>query len=409
MSNCAKCKLKKSDGFVGCEGSCGKWFHHTCIGLNLTDFSVLEKCKNLLYVCDPCRIKCEVVDKTKVDQYTSNLTLVNEKILEMSEHFEKILDTKIKELSSSIKLQTEHYFKNEVLPIIRECNEVIVPKIHELHPKLDLLATQETHAPKNISYASAVQNKPAFVVQPKDKTQRVHVTKADMLKNIDPVESNITFSSLKKVSNGGLVINCINSDECEKFKALANTKLCGNYEVKEVMPLNPRIKVVGISEQASGDAILKYIKSQNKDIFADNSICEFLNLKPLKKNKHMYQATLQIDKVSYNKVMAQGKLFVGYDYCTVFDAIELRRCYKCNGFHHNAAKCSSNVTYCPRCAQNHKLEDCQSNIENCINCINLNKKKADSNVNVNHTVWNSNCTAYKQELDKLRSSILNPQ
>lgn len=389
MSGCAKCKLKKTDGLVGCEGSCGKWFHHTCIGLTLTDFSLLEKCKNLLFICDLCRIKCEITDKSKNTLCVEKLGLINNKVNDLSAKMETLLQSKLEELQSSIKSQIDLFFKNEVIPQIRETDSMSAPKI--------------------TSYASVVQNKPALMVQPKDKSQKVRITKSDMLKIIDPIESDISLTTVRNISNGGLIIGCKNVDESAKFKSLAIEKLSENYEIREVMPLNPRIKVVGISESASEDTILKFILTQNKCMFPINHVCKLLTLAPLKKNKQVYQATLQVDRVTYNNIMAQGKLFVGYDYCSVFDAIDLRRCFKCSGFHHIAAKCSAGTHSCPRCAESHQLSDCQSNFERCINCVNLNKKQPGLNLDINHKAWDKNCTVYKQELDKLRSNILNPQ
>jgi hypothetical protein len=51
-----------------------------------------------------------------------------------------------------------------------------------------------------------------------------------------------------------------------------------------------------------------------------------------KKIKCRYPAVIQVDKITYNKIMSAGGLFIGYDFCYAFDAIEILRCFNCNGF-----------------------------------------------------------------------------
>ncbi|KAJ3641869.1 hypothetical protein Zmor_028339, partial [Zophobas morio] len=57
--------------------------------------------------------------------------------------------------------------------------------------------------------------------------------------------------------------------------------------------------------------------------------------------------------------MTAGGLFVGYDYCSVFDALEVTRCYKCNKFGHSSQSCKAKEV-CPRCSEGHKLVDCKA-------------------------------------------------
>lgn len=87
----------------------------------------------------------------------------------------------------------------------------------------------------------------------------------------------------------------------------------------------------------------------------------------------------------------------------------MRRCYRCNGFHHLASKCALQTDICPRCSQTHNLRDCKSQELCCINCSNFNKGNKNSAVDTKHTVWDKNCHVYQQNLAKFKNNILGTQ
>lgn len=413
MSRCSKCKLDKKEGLVGCEGICDKWFHYSCIGMNNLEFGLLSKNTNMFYLCDACKKKCDFRGACSAKDYTNNLRTVNEAISKMNVIVENTLECKMDEFTSSFKkLKSEmaQLIVSELETIIKvNVSDHISPRIDELRPKIDHMSSlMVDNNEQKTSYSTIAKKQPSFVIMPKNK-QDLATTKNDMIKNINPVDSNINISKIKNIRNGGLVISCNNSDECDKFKELANTKLNKDYTIKEVPALNPRFKVVGISEKLSNEELINYVKSQNKNVISENSILKIIQLMPLKKNNKIYQAVIQSDIATYNKVIEYGKLFIGYDYCSIYDAIEMRRCFKCCGYHHISNQCTINVFICPVCAQNHKLEDCpRTGTQHCINCHNYNKQ-SNVPVNVNHAAWDRSCHVYNITLQKFRNNIISPQ
>nr|CAI5853484.1 unnamed protein product [Callosobruchus analis] len=144
----------------------------------------------------------------------------------------------------------------------------------------------------------------------------------------------------------------------------------------------------------------------NSDVVTDVSNCKVLNISCTKKKKNVFQAVVEVDKISYERAINAGNLFVGYDSCPVFDALEIDRCYNCNEFQHFKKFCK-NKLFCPRCGENHLVEDCRSNQLRCSNCVKL-VNKGESNISVEHACWNINaCSAYNRARDKLRSDLLN--
>lgn len=156
-------------------------------------------------------------------------------------------------------------------------------------------------------------------------------------------------------------------------------------------------------------SLINYIKSQNKYVISANTVLKIISIVPLKKNNKLYQAVVQTDIASYNKVIEYGKLFVGYDICRIFDAVEVHRCFKYYGYHYISKQCTYSIIVCSLCAQNHNVQDCpKTGILHCINCHNYNKNSTDP-VSVNHVAWGRNCHVYKITLKNFRNNIISLQ
>lgn len=86
------------------------------------------------------------------------------------------------------------------------------------------------------------------------------------------------------------------------------------------------------------------------------------------------QAIIEVDIESYNNIIGTGKLLVGYDSCKVWDATQIRRCFKCSGFNHMSTQCKQKEPTCSKCS--HLLKECQSSSLKCVNCMSLKEKKS---------------------------------
>lgn len=391
MADCGRCKVNKREGLIGCEGSCKKWWHYSCANLSESDWKLLDKCKNVFYLCDSCKRNCEVMSKSQHKTLLDNISSINCEIKDISSNQEQLNNLIQREVSSVLE-KVEMLFVN----LKNDLQNVIGEKLNKIE--------NVTSVTSKKSYANAVQNSTTFIVKPKDPKQNSKSTKSDILKNLNPVEANLNLTQVRDVSKGGIIVRCEN----DKFKELAKDRLGNNYTVQEAAKLNPRIKLVGLSQKFEEDALLGYLKLQNRDIFTSDSSCQLVFIKPLRKSNKVFQAMFQVDVTTYHKIMQEGSLFVGYDYCKVFDGIELRRCYACCGFHHSANNCSVGKNFCPRCAQEHKLQDCNNDhVLSCINCMNHNKKDGVTQVNVKHASWDNNCPVYISALESFKCNILN--
>ena len=249
-------------------------------------------------------------------------------------------------------------------------------------------------------YSQVANNESMIVIKPKNEDQSNGQTKSDIMRTLNPVDLDISVSKVKNIQSGGILIGCNKPDDVHKFKQMAEQKLSAGYKIHEVKSNNPKLKLVGMIEKYSEDQLLKFLKAQN-DVFSEDSKCSVVKIWSTKNNKHLYQALLDIDRITFCKVMTQGNLFVNYDVCSVFDATDLKICYKCSGFNHFQTSCKSSKFVCPKCSLDHSVKECPSDaVPRCANCVNA--KLAENK----HFVWDiKKCTVYQKKLEHYKLSI----
>lgn len=384
--NCSKCKLKKKDDLVGCEGPCRRWWHHTCVKINDAEFKFLSKNNNVIYLCDDCKQDCDISAK----QYKG--IELEEMVSKNADKLKCFLETILNDKFSSLKATFDDMFTN----LTQKCCELVSS---EVHSSINVSSSNKT-------FASVTKTAPTIIITPKDPDQSSSSTKSQIYKNIDPVKENVIIKKVKNVNNGGIAVQCENGKD---LKELITSKLGDGYDVKMVNPLNPRIRISGFTEKIDTDVFADMFKAQNPDVLHSQSHLKVLAISPFRKNSNLYQASCEVDAKTYINLMEHNHVIIGYDYCKVYDAIEVRRCFNCSGFHHLAVKCTSDVPVCPKCADNHSLSQCNSSKLKCTHCSNHNSRNTDKKFRTDHAVWDKSCKVHELVLDNLKRSILNIQ
>lgn len=357
---------------ISCDGFCKKQYHISCCGLSIEAVKI-SSIPGCLWYCK----NCLTVENSGVETKRA-----------LDAVFEE-MKKKLEELFTSLK--------NDFVKLAEQKLNYNDTPMHKSGP----------------SYSQVVSNnKSAVIIKPKDQNKKNSDTKSEILQNINPLESKIQLNKVKNIKKGGIVVSCKNDKDTKKFKNLADEKLSGHFEIREVSNPRPRIKIVGISEKFDSESeIVHLIKSQNSALFDKDSECTVIRLWPTKKNKNISQAILQVDNITYTKVMNLNEncFFVGYDCCLVYDAINLYRCFKCSGYNHSSNSCQRKKS-CPVCSLEHDLSECSPDADKkCINCLNFKGKSENNDIDYKHAAWDSECTVYKYKLAQYKSKIFGTQ
>lgn len=353
---------------VSCSGFCEASYHVQCIKIPEDIIAAVSKYPALSWRCENCLKKVPTCDPKRL---------------------EIILEEKFSSLLQEVT-EKFHSLKNE---ITHSAAKLVS----------DINAEKEVGIKK--TYSAALKTEAAIIIKPKDQTQKNSITKSDILSNVNPIDNNINISRVRNVKDGGILVGCSTIEEVSKLRNIAKNKLDQNYDIKDVKNLNPRVRIVGMSEKLEENDVIEYIKFQNKQLTSENFECKVLKLWPTKKNVKIYQAILQVDTHFYNKVMSvgEGKVFIGFDLCNVYDSIDIRRCFKCSGFNHISNQCKSKIS-CPVCAGEHYLKDCNTNLLKCANCVDYSSTNKIV-LDVEHAAWDHNCFVYKQKISEFKANM----
>lgn len=377
--HCSSCRQECSDEFVQCKGNCRGFFHISCAAFDHDDYNLVMKKKNLCFICDNC-----LPEGLDVARHVEHLR----------RDMEHTLSNLVKDMQKSI---------------LSSLNSTLESKLSNLKSGSMSIHDETSSGETLVSYSSILQSRaePGVLVKPKTK-QRNSVTKTDLRSRVDPVRNDIQISKIKNARDGAVLISCKNNDDNLKLKRLVEESLASQYEVKTMSGIKPRLRIGGITDELSVDELKDVLLKMNSSLFTDSSQCEILSIKTTRKNSEVYQALVRVDRVTYNRVIKFGYVFIGYNYCPVFDAVDAIRCFNCCQYGHLSNRCNADPC-CPRCGELHKVSECK--IDNsslkCSNCIKLNAATG-SNVDVNHAAWDTECVVYKNACAKMRECVLLP-
>ncbi|CAH1991997.1 unnamed protein product [Acanthoscelides obtectus] len=364
-NSCGHCHLAFSrlKPSISCDGFCQHSYHISCVGV-VTEVLKVIKTPGLFWYC----VECTERKKNYEEWYKTN--------------FEERVN----------KLVTN------VFDLFSEAQSKLMVKVEE---KLESSVDCRVASGQSLSYANAVKNNIVNVlVKPKNAGQSNTETKLKIHQAVNPVDSSIRFSQVKHVKDGGLLIKCNSFTDAEKLMSLASQHLSDEYEVREIKRNNPRLKIVGISESMSLDELHSNLIAQNI-VLKNSSECKVLKLWPTKKSPGVFQAIVDVDNTTYLKLLERGHVLVNFDSCKVYDAVDLKVCFKCCGLNHYAKFCKSDRQVCVKCSQPHMISECSEQVLKCNNCVNARYP------DVHHAAWDSSkCKFYKDKLIEYKKILL---
>lgn len=364
---CSICESELSGHIVKCDGVCGHRYHIKCVKMSANLFKAFEEMNNLLFMCDQCK--------------EDSITPIGERLKKLFSMF-NIYDEQAKRNDNSLEeIKREMYnLKN----LMDKGNS-------EIKTKIDNASKSESS--EKMSYAAKVRadkNSSVVIVKPKKSQQNANETKIDIKNKIDP--TNLRINRVRNMPAGCIALECADNNMSEVLRAVAVEKMGVDYEV-EIPKLNqPCFKIIDMTDNFNEDELVSKLKSQNNLILGN---AEMKVIRTYKSGKRWYGAVIQIDSVSFEKCMSEGRLNVGWERCRVFEDLNINMCYKCCGFNHKAKECK-NEKKCKKCAGNHDVRDCASIEDKCANCLNA-VEKLKINLDTNHRADDKDCRVYNRK------------
>ena len=200
---------------------------------------------------------------------------------------------------------------------------------------------------------------------------------------------------------------------CDKLKSELS-KGQTPVDVVDIYRKTPTVVLVGITEDIDKNHIFDHISKVNSSLtpLMTTSSFRILAIKRTRKSmlnsnsRPVFQCVVAISDAIRNAIKNNGdRVFFRENSLHVYDQFHIKRCNKCQSFHHYNDKCSSPSHVCANCAGAHSTADCSVDTSDasflkCANC-----SKHGNGGDVAHKASDSKCPSFKAEQDKLKRSI----
>lgn len=345
---CGECTaaIKATETVIVCSGVCKVIFHIKCLNIANREYQTMNNVKNARWFCDKC-----------LSYLQMSLELV----------------AQFNEFRAAINSQFEDFRKS-------------------------LMPASDMSRQKVKNYSDVVKD--VVIIKPKSKQNNL-ATKEDICKSVNPASLEVGMVEIKNIKDGGVVIRCQNKEDSGKIKDAAEKKLKKKYSIKVPQLINPCIKIIGIEEEIEENDLKSCILKQNSFIQHEKS---YISVKVLKKMKTKYMCIIEVDPLTYNRIMKEGRLSIGWNICKVFEYVNVHRCFRCAGFDHIAKDCSREIG-CLKCGVvGHSADDCKNEKWCCQNCVNANKT-LELNLVTEHSPYSDTCPCLLRKIDVQRRKI----
>jgi len=215
---------------------------------------------------------------------------------------------------------------------------------------------------------------------------------------LNPAQIIVGINDFKTLKNGQLQIESERKNDLENICVKIN-EVCGEEFVSYTTSLkSTRLIVFNVPKYITSENAAQAIVLQNPELnLKENEIKPKFLFENRKKHKNL----VIVVNSENRKFLVDRKLIVGWHACYSAHYVSVTRCYKCSKYNHRAQECQGDVI-CPHCAQSHKMHECRAGTERlrCVNCINYNKYRKMTQVNVNHSSLDKSCSCYRSVLKK---------
>lgn len=410
---CSACKKAIKNQVVTCK-SCSKLFYHpSCVSKH----KIYDKNRELVTCPGPLdKFIIEGVKEANMKKTSTPASGSRERLGSTGSIGSGApnLDTKIDWIIRSIReIKEETACKKEIKMMIKEIIQEEIDIIRKGMDELRRMIKEGTGVGDQRSYSEVAKEKKkesVIIIKPKIQ-QESEATKKNIKEKVDIKNLAMGVTKFKKGSNGTVIMGCEAGEEMEKLKTEVQARLGENFMVTESLQVKPKIKIVNIDEdeiKLDDNDLIDVIKRQNK--IPVNKEFQMRIVKKIIKEKRNYRnqsgrrgreegvVIMETDEKTHELILNKRKINVGWKKCSVFNHINIKRCFKCWGYYHIAKNCTREET-CHKCAGKHKADECKVSKKRCVNCM-FKNQTYNLKINDEHDALDPECPTYKRAIQE---------
>lgn len=284
---------------------------------------------------------------------------------------------------------------NKVFALLPNINVTLLDKETETEDNLYSQQPKYSEAVKAKAIPTASRPKYRYLLKSKPNVQ-VNV-ESEFKKAINPKVLDVGITKITPLRNGSLVLQVEEKEDGNKIEL--EIKNHSSVQLEKIKMKNPKVIIKNIEEELREDNLIEELIQRNHWIPFNK---ENMKLAIIMKNKksNARHAILETSPMN-RKLLLENRIRLGYQIPVIEAYYSIRRCFRCNKFHHKHTVCESEVV-CPLCSGSHEMRECRATTTKCSNCTNYNRHtKRNQQRPTNHTAMDRMCPTYLQEIRKL--------
>ena len=121
-------------------------------------------------------------------------------------------------------------------------------------------------------------------------------------------------------------------------------------------------------------------------------------VKPCRNNPSVYQVFASVSSVFREGLKSnKDRVIIGVTMCRVYERQNTKRCNNCQLYGHFAKDCpTALVAICGKCSEEHRTDQCTSEVKKCINCVRNNEESSD------HPVFFHKCPSLVKYMEEAK-------
>lgn len=387
--------------------SCDFNAHYKCAKLNMVIYKFLTESKNACWFCDQCsnnkKFLINLMDKLSIIE--KKLSDHDKKLSEINQPNTTPLQYSqlpyLQQSSSSFVTPSSSSARKRPLSVIAASDFMSLDEA--LRSEKNKRAKRTNFTSSTLTPQQSRKSDHVIVIKPvtlDDAMETSDLDTASKVKSvINPIQDPV--KALFKRKNGKVIIHCKDGKAADTVKLKLIKELGNEFEVNEPKDSTPVIKVVGFRDYIDESTTLDMIRSQNCVITQKST----LSIVEVRKRNDYVTLIIKIDSNTFEKIMnaEDPRLSINWDYCKVYEHINVTRCFQCQQFNHFKADCK-NKAVCAKCTGEHEAKDCTSRTACCINCVNTNSR-LNLSLNTSHYAWAFDCQVMKRRLEQIKQRI----
>lgn len=276
----------------------------------------------------------------------------------------RVIQEAVKEEMDRVRVEIQTWREAEIEQIINSTIKEEMKKIVDMMPMVET-NMQKTENKK--SYSEAVINKQeaVIIIKPLEESgaKSSEMTKKDIKDTIDVSKLRVGITKMKKASGGAIVVGCKDKNQAEILKNKVTSDLGKKYVIQDSKKKKLKIKIFDVQKEDCQKEQEFWEKIEEQNELMKNSIQGKIVHKSVYGKDQRSTIIAEVDAKTYEVMLEEGKVKIGWNICTVQEYIGILRSYKCSGYYHFAKECKNNLT-CGNCAGEHATKECKNETKN---------------------------------------------